>query len=304
VAGLTCLPAAPPTGPKKGRRYLSDLSEVFTIPSFSDEELFLLDQIIKEVVDHPDDYREIGRWLDEHYSATAIRKRKADEPDRPYLKTHELETYVRFRMVIEDIKCDRINFQRMESQERLFQARKLLLILWLLIDPDAHTRKLGISRFEDWAWNRPIDGMPDGVPGRWYEQVFEFDKNTDYWLPLAKEALSVVTNARSHVNDNHKHPFPSNGSSELQQQASMPRPRPDAKTTVGVESDEPEQPPALTEPQRITLVALNGIDASKLASVARISDAIDQAQLLSEETTAGRQPIDCPRPSGAPGGRP
>ena len=44
------------------------------------------------------------------------------------------------------------------------------------------------------------------------------------------------------------------------------------------------QAPALTEPQRITLGAMNGFDPSMLASAVRICDAIEPAQRLSEET--------------------
>ena len=58
-------------------------------------------------------------------------------------------------------------------------------------------------------------------------------------------------------------------------------PKPSASET---DDDEAQQPPALTEPQRITLCALNDFDPSVLASAVRISEAIDTTRRISEET--------------------
>lgn len=50
------------------------------------------------------------------------------------------------------------------------------------------------------------------------------------------------------------------------------------------EDEKPEQPPALTEPQRITLCAMNSFDRSVLVAVNKICDAMAPTLRLGEET--------------------
>lgn len=102
--------------------------------------------------------------------------------------------------------------------------------------------------------------------------------NDDANTSTTQEAAIVATKSATEIG---------NVAGQPTQQKSKMLPHADANTNTTNQGDidEPEQPPALTKSERITLAALATFDPSRLASTLDVSEAMPAAERLSERTT-------------------
>ncbi len=169
---------------------------------FSDEESNLFRFIAEHIRTNHSDYKQAGKWLDEYCSESAYWSRKKDELERlkknrgtlpeglyqrdvaslekEITEKRTLPPLIRFN---EAKKYFTDKYKDLELIQK-DDAKKIILITWLITDPDAENTKLNITEFENWIWE-PLDDVSKLSRGF---TSFLFSQNKDLWLRLAKIA--------------------------------------------------------------------------------------------------------------------
>lgn len=196
---------------------IAHLRAALKTPSIPAEAEQRFKQIILKVLSHPDEFKFSGAELDKHFSPIAIRKRWANEllalrqnpkyfhigrtwsrkdnfpPPRHKPKAKDLSRYERFKMAIEEVRCEPPDFDTLEKIEKLSKAKKVILLVWLMVDPDCHTYEITLTDFQRWCWKATDEaGVCDDVVGRSFARVAELEQHSDKWNDLAKVALEVM----------------------------------------------------------------------------------------------------------------
>lgn len=178
-----------------------------------DHELFL--DIAKDIRTDHTRYREAGNWLNEYCSEDAYWHRQETKLNELQQKEKDYPVLVNIQQV-EQIK-DEINERRtppilarfQEARDCLLEkyinqkfipeedARRIIIITWLLTDPDTENRNLDITELEKWPWE-PID---DPIKmSRGYANFLWFHGGKVYgpWIKLVCIAWKKVTDRRQY----------------------------------------------------------------------------------------------------------
>ena len=152
-----------------------------------------------------------GRWLSDHYSEKQIQARvkaKALElPDEWYG-----DMFSHFTCACEDIISKPPDWPDMKSTEKLRTSGRIVLIVWLLIDPDAEDRSFRLTDFQNWPWIRDwnIDGdgsprkpipknkLPAVIRNRHFAHAWLFDPRVQFWMGHATKAMAELE-AAAHI---------------------------------------------------------------------------------------------------------
>lgn len=168
-----------------------------------DHDLFR--DIANEIRNNPGKYSEAGKWLDEYCSETGYWQRqenKLKELQAQEKRFPTLPIAQHVRQLEKDIEVRRtpaliIRFQ--EAMNNLIEkykdqqfipeadAKKIIIIAWLLTDPDAEKANLNITQLEEWSWE-PIDDVTKLSRG--YENFLWFQGGKAYgpWMNLIRIA--------------------------------------------------------------------------------------------------------------------
>jgi len=150
---------------------MTDESEEVITPQVHE----LLNDMAKDIRSNPAEYREAGRWLDQYCGEASYFARKCDElrdlkAQKERSPTLPIEDHI--KRIEEDIKPKRvpallIRFQQardsflVKYKNQQFvpeeDARRIILITWLLTDPDAEKANLNITQLEKWSWGPTND---------------------------------------------------------------------------------------------------------------------------------------------------
>lgn len=174
---------------------------------FSRKERELFGSIANHIYANPEDYREAGKWLDEYCSESAYWTRKKEELKK-LKEQHRILPVLTYQREVDhlenEIKEKRtpasiIRFQEAQhylldnyrDQEFLSKevATKIIIITWLLTDPDAEKANLHITEFEKWKWE-PLD---DVFKGNRDFKGFLFAQNKGPWMRLVNIAWDKVS---------------------------------------------------------------------------------------------------------------
>ena len=142
---------------------------------FTPEERDLFNKITADVKDNSKSYRQAGKWLDEFYN-----------------ETKEKDIIIRFG------KARKYLAEQYEREEFIPErdAKKIILITWLLTDSDAENYKLNITKFEKWEWGPIGDAfLASGRLSRQYA-AYAFANNKDSWMRLVNIAWGKITISR------------------------------------------------------------------------------------------------------------
>lgn len=141
-----------------------------------DQQLFL--QIAIDVREHPNRYSKAGKWLDKYCREEEYWQRKEDELKKAIDK-YENTANPKLKRDIEKLKKDigkrqvsrraRFNearhywLDKYEEQNFMSEddARCIILITWLLTDPDTENTNLNITEFAKWSWEPTDDILSD-----------------------------------------------------------------------------------------------------------------------------------------------
>jgi hypothetical protein len=169
---------------------------------FSDGERNLFKSIAGHIQANPNDYKEAGEWLNKYCSESGywlIQDNKLEELKKKHTQFPALALLLAHQKTIENLE-NRIKERRTPALLNRFQearnylldkygdenfvskeiAAKVIIITWLLTDPDAEKKKVGITELETWPWE-PIDDvlkMTRSYAG------FLFAQNKDAWMSL------------------------------------------------------------------------------------------------------------------------
>ena len=132
------------------------------------EDLKLFDGLIAYVCANHEKFREAGRWLDASYGRGSEPWKKAISESIRALKAKHLPegdltqghfAYFRFKTAWNGILPEVSRLSVLKRQERLPVAARYLLLVWLLVDPDADDLQPMLTEFQQWDWN-PADSDP------------------------------------------------------------------------------------------------------------------------------------------------
>lgn len=102
-----------------------------------DQDRQLFSQIAIDVREHPNKYRNAGEWLDKYWG-----------------EKRQVPQLVRFNEARQDL------LKNYKEQDFISEddTRCIILITWLLTDPDAEKPKFNITEFAKWSWE-PTDNI-------------------------------------------------------------------------------------------------------------------------------------------------
>jgi hypothetical protein len=120
----------------------------------------LLDLVATEVRDHLEDYREAGKELDRRFSVQVLRKERGGEIRRTANAATRLEKAA--RAIINEP-----GYRHIRTAANLLKARTVLLVAWLLGDPEAGDCRLAggamLTGFQAIPWEFEPDSTPMGL---------------------------------------------------------------------------------------------------------------------------------------------
>lgn len=154
-------------------------------------------------------FKRAGEYIDHAFDEDAVRRDYAARGDT------ELEALGRIGMCFAQFDLAvghyfekrRPPIHELREQERLLAARTILLLTWLITDPDADLMKPALTDLQNWAWGVDADGMPDPVANGDADDVYHrslsrkvlLSANGTAWAELATEAWHL------HAQDLAKH---------------------------------------------------------------------------------------------------
>jgi hypothetical protein len=175
---------------------------------FSDGERNLFKSIADYVQANPNDYKEDGEWLDEYCSESAYWLRQEDKlgklkkeykrfPVLTYQKqVDHLENKIKERrtpaLIIRFQEARNYLLDNYRDKEFVSKeiAAKVVIITWLLTDPDAEKKKVGITKLETWPW-KPIDDISKMTRG-YAELLFsKTEERCKSWLRLLRICFQI-----------------------------------------------------------------------------------------------------------------
>jgi len=175
----------------------------------STEDRKLFHNIAKEIRNNIDKYLETGKWLDKYCSEDAYWQRQEDKPHkigrdssfRTYWeawKAQSLEQKIREKRTPALIirfqeACDYL-LEKYKGEQFIPEedAKRIILITWLLTDPDAEKSNLNITQLEEWSWE-PINDISKMTRG--YAQFLwsEGGRVYDSWMKLVRIAWAKTS---------------------------------------------------------------------------------------------------------------
>ena len=180
---------------------------------FSKEERTLLGIIAEHIQTNPNDYKQAGEWIDEYCSESAYWSRKKDELER-LKKSHGTLPEDLYKRDVDRLEKEIAEKRtppliiRFNEAQKYFsdkykdlelipkdEAKKIILITWLITDPDAENTKLNITEFENWIWE-PLDDISKLSRGF---KGFLFSQNKDSWMRLINIAWGKIDTATQDV---------------------------------------------------------------------------------------------------------
>lgn len=186
-------------------------------------ELFL--DIAKDIRKNPARYREAGKWLDEYCSEESYWQRqenKLKELQSQKKRFPALLIVQEVEQLEQEIETKRtpallIRFQ--EARDNLLEkyedqqfipeddARRIILIVWLLTEPDVEETDAGVTELQKWPWE-PIDDVTKMSRG--YAQFLFFHGGRIYnpWMKLVRIAWAKLSAEQQKE-------IPSNGSNPI-----------------------------------------------------------------------------------------
>lgn len=168
-----------------------------------DRELFL--DIAKEICKNPTKYREAGIWLDEYCNEDAYWQRQQTKLEELQRKKNEFPVLTNIRSVeqlerkIKERQSPALYIRFKEAQNCLLKkykneqfapeddAKQIILITWLLTDPDAEKADIGITEFEKWLWE-PIDDITKMSRGTAQSLWVQSRAGYELWMKLVRVA--------------------------------------------------------------------------------------------------------------------
>lgn len=172
-------------------------------PDAEDRELFRRVRCV--VVENPERFREAGKVLDTRYAWRSIKARERKQEARfpaawresinaqradaviPRASSRNIP-YGRLMAAISDLLADQIDFTAMRREERWHRASLVLLVTWLLTDPDAADERLGLTDLESGLWT--LKSAPILMP------LFRDNAVERDWLSVARAALECFDDQR------------------------------------------------------------------------------------------------------------
>ena len=156
--------------------------------TLTDNDIQLIGDVRSLVRGNPDKFSEAGVWLDHHYSfmRCAVRDRKFYRTNNA-LDQFDVERSqsknLRLRAVVSDLlEGPRANAILLPTVDT---AYRVLLICWLLTDPEANEYKPKLTEFQDWSLGSLSHDLmqlcSDGVVSDW-----------EQWWVLCRKAWQVV----------------------------------------------------------------------------------------------------------------
>jgi len=142
-----------------------------------DQDRQLFSQIAIDVREHPNRYSRVGKWLDKYCEGRRkdIKKRRQALLHRCFLEARRylLDKYKEQDFIPED------------------EARRIILITWLLTDPDAEKADLNITQFEKWLWE-PANSIFGDSRGKassfWRQNAHVYSP----WMRLVRIAWKTI----------------------------------------------------------------------------------------------------------------
>lgn len=179
--------------------------ETEEIITAEDRELF--HTIARHIKADPAKYQEAGKWLDEYTSENAYWQRKeqmleklqAQEKNFPnWFVTKEridvekeIEERRTLGLIIRFQEARNSLLEKYKEQEFIPQgdARRVVVVTWLLTDPDAERADLNITELEKWPWE-----SKDDVSGnsREYAQILWRKCTYAHWMKLVRIAWAKI----------------------------------------------------------------------------------------------------------------
>jgi len=135
-----------------------------------DQDRQLFSQIAIDVKENPNRYSMAGKWLDKYYTE----KRQIPQ-NRRFAKARQdlLKKYEKQDFIPED------------------DAKRILLITWLLTDADAQKTNPNITQFARWTW-KPTDDITSGsrcaASSLWCKNAYGYDR----WMRLVRIAWKTI----------------------------------------------------------------------------------------------------------------
>lgn len=137
-----------------------------------DQDRQLFSQIAIDVRENPNRYSRAGKWLDGYCKDKERRQvsqvRRLGEAQQYLVKKYEEQSFIP-----ED------------------DARCIILITWLLTDPDAEKADLNITQFDKWSWQPADDIFSDSrcaASSLWSQNAHAHDS----WIRLVQIAWKTV----------------------------------------------------------------------------------------------------------------
>lgn len=145
-----------------------------TQSKFTPEEHELFNKIAIDIKNNVDSYCQAGQWLDKFYDEVG--------------KNRTPSIIIKFGKARKNLteKYKEENFLTEED------AKKVIIITWLLTDPDAENNKLNITKFEEWKWEplNDVTKLSRGFAG------FLFAQNKDTLMRLVRIGWDKITTSR------------------------------------------------------------------------------------------------------------
>ena len=180
----------------------------------SPEDVQFFQQIAEHIKGDPDGYREAGEWLDREYGNEAFWRRHRRElreligkekagtlaaGGREGLKKirswprgspeRKRRTFLELRRFTAATK---LYFDDLPAFTTDTEARRILLMTWLMTDPDADKARLGLTEFEDWPWE--VEEQDTHFASRRFASDWWRYPSEGYfkWRDLARRAWETV----------------------------------------------------------------------------------------------------------------
>jgi len=175
----------------------------------------LFNDMAKDIRSNFAKYREAGKWLDEYCSEDAYWQRQEDELKKLHSQNKRFPTLPivqNLKQLEQEMETKRtpallIRFQ--EARDSLLgkyedqqfvpheDARRIIMITWLLTDPDTEKANLNITQLEKWSWG-PIDDVTKMSRG--YAAYLWSHGGRVYspWMKLVRIAWHKVARGQQH----------------------------------------------------------------------------------------------------------
>lgn len=178
-----------------------------------DHELFL--DIAKDIRKNPARYREAGNWLNEYCSEDAYWRRQETElkelqrKEKEYPVLGNIKRVEQFEEKIKERRTPAMLVHFQEARDYLLEkyqdqhfvpeedSRQIIIITWILTDPDIKKSNVNITELEQWPWE-PIDDVTKMSRG--YANFLWFHGGRVYgpWMNLVRIAWSKIKGEKEH----------------------------------------------------------------------------------------------------------